>query len=141
VQVAIAKRQRTEDHSAKKVFIKCHNHVSGTQFDSASATCEAELLNKLSKDRAVRKHLPRLERTVWLDSSTCKRSEPFSKASDDNSPLRSSIRANRSDVLMLEFDRRAGRLLAAVSKEVRYLLKFSDSHIKLLFCVLCKGAS
>jgi hypothetical protein len=140
--VAIAKRQPTEDRPAKKVFIKCHNQVRGRQFDSASATSEAELLYKLSKDRAVCKHLPRLERTVWLTSSTHRGSEPFFEALHENSPRGCSIPANASHVLMLEFDRRAGKLLAAVSKEARspFRLNLDLLHKLLLYGLLCSIA-
>lgn len=118
VQVASAKRQRTENKPAKKVFIKCHNHIRGRHFDSASATSEVELLHKLSKDPAICKHLPRLERTFWLDSVSSKRSQPVVESYSQPSPAGGSTPAN-SHVLVLEFDRRAGKLLAAVSKEAR----------------------
>lgn len=119
MQVATAKRQRTEDRPAKKVFIKCHNHIRGRQFDSASAASEVELLHRLSKDRLLCRHLPRLERTVWLDSRSYRRSQPMTESDSEHSPpLGGSIPANSSHVLMLEFDRRAGKLLSAVSKEV-----------------------
>ena len=119
--MAIAKRQRTEDSPAKKVFIKCHNHISGRQFDSASAKSEVELLHKLSKDQLLCKHLPRLDRTVWLDSRAWRRSQAITESHSENSqPPGGSIPANSSHVLMLEFDRRASKLLTAASKEVRF---------------------
>lgn len=120
MQVAIARRQHSEDRPAKRVFVKCHNHINGRQFDSASAKSEVELLHRLGKDPLLCKHLPRLDRTVWLDSRTSRRSQPMTESHSENSqPPGGSIPANSSHVLMLEFDRRAGKVLTAVSKEAR----------------------
>lgn len=138
LQVALAKRERKEGRPPKKVFIKCHNHVRGRQFDSASAKSEVELLHKLSKDPALCKHLPRLERTIWLDSKSSRRSHAVSEAYSDRSPHGGgSIPANSSHVLMLEFNHRAGKLLAAVSKEVclsEYVVRVSREAQPVVIC-------
>jgi hypothetical protein len=123
VQVAIARRSPAEG-PPKKVFVKCHNNEKTFQFDTARARAEVELLNRLSRDPLLAKHLPRLERTVWLESKGSSSSDAITETNSVGDAQQGhGIAADRSHFLMLEFDRRACSLLAEQSTEVRSCLQ------------------
>lgn len=121
MQTAIARRSSTEGPS-RKVFIKCHISLATFQFDSDRARLEVDLLNKLSHDAILSPHLPRLERTTWLDShAQNSRSSPVSDSrSSGDAKIGAAGRQSVSHILMLEFQRSAGNLLSQQADEVRF---------------------
>lgn len=118
MQTAIARRNSTEGPS-RKVFIKCHISLTAFSFDSDRARLEVDLLNRLSHDVVLAPHLPRLERTTWLDSNS--RSSPGEAITESRSDGHGKIGAATchagSHILMLEFERSAGNLLAQQVEE------------------------
>eukprot|EP00892_Ulva_mutabilis_P000989 jgi/Ulvmu1/10891/UM007_0068.1 len=115
---AIARRNSTEGPS-RKVFIKCHINVSAVRFDSDRARLEVDLLNRLSHDAILSPHLPRLERTTWLDSNAQNsRSEAITESrSGGHGKISAAAGQASSHILMLEFERSSGNLLAQQVEE------------------------
>lgn len=128
LQTAIARRASTEGPS-RKVFIKCHINLDALCFDSVRARLEVDLLNKLSRDVILSPHLPRLERTTWLDShAQNSRSMPMGECrSGEHGKISVGGQAVTSHILLLEFERSSGNLLSQQVDEVR-------SHVTAICC-------